>query len=250
MLTKIIATKKQEIQSLHLPNMEHVEHKSLYHAIKNRVNKIGVIAEVKKASPSKGIIKEDFHPIEIAKSYELGGADAISVLTDHTYFKGKREYLTEIKKATSIPIFRKDFILEKIQVDESKRIGADAILLIGEALTPSKLFELYEMAYLLGMECIVEVHSLETLQAILELFTPQIIGINNRNLKTFETNLDQTSKIAKFIPKESILVSESGITSFKDICNVKASGADAVLVGETLMKAVNQEIAIKQLLGV
>lgn len=250
MLNKIIETKKEEVAQLVLPPEESVNHVSFFNALRDPKNEVALIAEVKKASPSKGVIKANFDPIEIAKEYERGGADAISVLTDSHYFQGKREYIPAIKRAVSLPILRKDFIIDEGQVLESKRIGADAILLIAEALEASKLYELYQFATELGLDCLVEVHSSEALEGILSIFTPKIIGVNNRNLKTFEVTLEQTEAIGQSIPEGSLFVSESGIFTYDDIKRVKKAGAKAVLVGESLMRAETPSKGILTLFGV
>ncbi|WP_017755577.1 indole-3-glycerol phosphate synthase TrpC [Calidifontibacillus oryziterrae] len=250
MLNKILKTKKEEIALLELPTERRFSQYSLYKALKQKGKEVALIAEVKKASPSKGVIREDFDPISIAKDYQNGGADAISVLTDTVYFQGHRDYLTAIKNEVSIPVLRKDFIIDPIQIFESKRIGADAILLIGEAMEATKLFELYEQAYELGLECLVEVHSNQILEQILKIFTPKIIGVNNRNLATFETTIAQTESISTYIPKESLFVSESGIFTYEDIIRVAKAGAAAVLVGESLMRAETPLTGIQQLFGV
>lgn len=247
MLNKIVETKKEEIKVLQLPDQEDVVRISFYEALKNRTYEIGLIAEVKKASPSKGVIREDFHPVEIAKGYEAGGANAISVLTDRTYFQGAPEYLTNIKKETKIPALRKDFLIEHIQVEESRRIGADAILLIAEILEAQKLHELYLHAQELGLDALVEVYSQQSLENVLEQFTPNIIGINNRDLTTFTTSLEQTAKIAPYVPKEALLVSESAIFTPEDLEYVKEAGAQAVLVGESLMRNDSPEEGVRKL---
>lgn len=208
-----------------------------------------MIAEVKKASPSKGLIKEDFVPERIAKDYEAAQADALSVLTDFPFFQGKNSYLSDVKRAVSIPVLRKDFIIDSIQVEESKRIGADAILLIGEVLDPVQLHELYLEAGEKEMDVLVEVHDQTTLEQIVKVFTPDILGINNRNLKTFETSLEQTKQIASLVPKECLLVSESGIGSLEHLTFVKEHGAQAVLIGESLMRQHSQQKAIHALYG-
>jgi indole-3-glycerol phosphate synthase len=250
MLSKIIETKKQELNSLVMPEIQAAfSRKSLYQAIIQAKRRIGLIAEVKKASPSKGILREDFHPLEIAAEYEKAGADAVSVLTDQTFFHGSKDYLTEIKRNINIPVLRKDFIIDRKQIEESERIGADAILLIGEVLSPNQLHEFYVEAYERGIECLVEVHSVNTLEKILKIFTPKIIGVNNRNLHTFHTSVEQTVQLASLIPEESIFVSESGIHTASDIEIVKKAGADAVLVGEALMKSQDPKIVMDQLLG-
>ncbi|MEC1716729.1 indole-3-glycerol phosphate synthase TrpC [Schinkia azotoformans] len=249
MLNKIIETKKEEVAQLVLPPKESVKPVSFFNALQNTKNEVALIAEVKKASPSKGIIKENFDPIQIAKEYERGGADAISVLTDSRYFQGKREYIPAIKKAVSLPILRKDFIIDENQVLESKLIGADAILLIAEVLEASKLYEFYQFATELGLDCLVEIHSSEALEGILSIFTPKIIGVNNRNLKTFEVTLEQTETITSYIPEESLFISESGIFTHDDILRVKKAGAKAVLVGESLMRAETPAQGILTLFG-
>jgi len=248
MLEKILKTKQMEVKTLTLPaQLQKGKKTSLLQALSNPKRELGLIAEIKKASPSKGVIRHNFDPVQIAKEYENAGADAISVLTDQIFFQGHRDFLIRVKETVNLPILRKDFIVDRKQVEESVRIGADAILLIGEALPVTKLYELYEEAYERGLECLVEVHELETLEMILTSFTPKLIGINNRNLKTFHTSLMTTRKLGKFIPKESLLVSESGIHNYKDLQFVKESGACAVLVGEAFMREENVGEAIKKL---
>lgn len=249
MLNKIIETKKDEIKKLVLPDDEKLPHLSFYDALMYPKRELGLIAEVKKASPSKGLIKENFHPIDIALAYEKGGADCLSVLTDAPYFQGKREYLTEVKKSVNLPILRKDFIIDHIQIDEAKRIGADAILLIGEALEPSLLKELYQYATELTLDILVEVHDKQTLEQVLKVITPKILGVNNRNLKTFETNIQQLEDMVSYIPKDTLLVSESGLYTKEDLNIVQQYGAKAVLVGESLMRKEDQTLAIKELFG-
>lgn len=249
MLDQIIQTKKEEVRNLILPEDEKLQRVSFLNALLSSQRKVGLIAEVKKASPSKGLIKEDFHPVEIAKAYERGGADCLSVLTDAPYFQGRREYLTQVKKAVNLPILRKDFIIDAIQIDEAQRIGADAILLIGEALEPALLKELYQYATELSLDVLVEVHDQHTLDRVLKVITPKILGVNNRNLKTFETNIHQLEAMALTVPKDTILVSESGIHTNEDLQLVQQYGANAVLVGESLMRKDDQTLAIKQLFG-
>lgn len=248
MLETILAVKQQEIEKLYLPEEQSFPHHSLYESLKNAPFAAGVIAEVKKASPSKGIIREDFNPVRIAHDYNAAGVQAISVLTDQHFFQGHRDYLTNIKKVVDVPVLRKDFIIDSLQVAESAYIGADAILLIGEALEAEKLHELYLQAYELGLEVLVEVHNEETLTKVLNEFTPKILGINNRNLHTFETKLSQTERMAKLAPKECLLVSESGISSHDDLQKVAGYGAEGVLVGESLMRQKDIKEAVRQLL--
>ncbi|WP_181350665.1 indole-3-glycerol phosphate synthase TrpC [Thalassobacillus sp. CUG 92003] len=252
MLETILATKRQEIKLLGLPEAQEVHHYSLYDALKSAESSpflTGLIAEVKKASPSKGIIRDDFNPVIIAKEYEKAGAQAISVLTDQHFFQGHRDFLRDIKQTVQIPVLRKDFIIDPMQIEESARLGADAILLIGEALEAKQLHEFYQMAEGFGMEALVEVHAGSTLQAILNEFTPRIVGINNRDLTTFETSLDQTDKISGRVPKDSLIVSESGISYYEDIKQVREFGADAVLVGESLMKQESVKDGVSLLMG-
>ncbi|WP_368504498.1 indole-3-glycerol phosphate synthase TrpC [Alkalihalophilus sp. As8PL] len=249
MLKQIIETKRKELKELVQPNEINVLRKSLYKALATPKRSIGLISEVKKASPSKGVIREDFHPELIAKGYEEGGADALSVLTDQVYFQGHRDYLSAIKQLVDLPILRKDFIIHPIQIEESVRMGADAILLIAGVMPNKDLKRLYEEATATGLECLVEVHEKEELESLLELFTPAIIGVNNRNLKTFTTDLTQTELIGELVPKESLFVSESGIHTYEDLQKVRNAGANAVLVGESLMKADTPQKGIQTLFG-
>ncbi|WP_216829243.1 indole-3-glycerol phosphate synthase TrpC [Alkalihalobacterium elongatum] len=249
MLKKIIETKMEELDQLVLPPGIFVERKSLFKHLSLPNRKVGLIAEVKKASPSKGVIKENFHPVEIGKAYEESGADAISVLTDRTYFQGHRSYLTGIKEEVDLPILRKDFIISPLQIEESVRIGADAILLIAGIFEVEKLKELYMIAYEKGLECLVEVHSREELEEVLSVFTPKIIGVNNRNLKTFETSLEQTEQLSPLIPKDSLFISESGIHTHADVERVYKAGANGILVGESLMRANTPAAGIQSLFG-
>ncbi|MEG7281336.1 indole-3-glycerol phosphate synthase TrpC [Bacillus sp. 0909A] len=249
MLENIINQKKEEVKTLILPEEQPFEKRSFKEALADANRFIGLIAEVKKASPSKGLIKEDFVPERIARDYEAAQADALSVLTDFPFFQGKNRYLSDVKRAVSIPVLRKDFIIDSIQVEESKRIGADAILLIGEVLDPLQLHELYLEAKVKEMDVLVEVHDQTTLEQIVKVFTPDILGINNRNLKTFETSLEQTKQIASLVPKECLLVSESGIGTLEHLTFVKEHGARAVLIGESLMRQHSQQKAIHALYG-
>ncbi|MFC3882717.1 indole-3-glycerol phosphate synthase TrpC [Bacillus songklensis] len=249
MLKQIIETKKEEVKKLVLPEIQNVPKKSFYKALAAPRREVALIAEVKKASPSKGVIQPNFHPLQVASQYDKAGADAISVLTDEQYFQGSTDYLTLIKKNIERPVLRKDFIIDSRQIEESVRIGADAILLIGEALEPTQLQEFYEEAQEKGMDCLVEVHSTKTLEGILRLFQPNIVGVNNRDLHTFQTTIQQTIDIAKSIPSGSLLVSESGINHHRDIVRVKEAGAGAILVGESLMRKENQVEAVFELFG-
>lgn len=215
-----------------------------YKALKQ--DNISVIAEVKKASPSKSVICQDFHPVEQAKAYEEAGANAISCLTEEHYFQGSSDYLKAIRKNVSIPILRKDFIIDKYQIDEAKVIGADAILLIAAILDRDTMQDFYNYATDLGLHCLFESHNKEELEQCL-LCEAKICGINNRNLKTFNVDLNTTSMLAKYIPDDCIVVSESGIVSHDDMKNVRQNGVDAVLIGETLMRSGDISETMKQL---
>ncbi|MCA1030512.1 indole-3-glycerol phosphate synthase TrpC [Bacillus timonensis] len=247
MLNEILIEKKAEIETLAMPKQEEVTNYSLYKSLNNSSRKVALIAEVKKASPSKGVIRQDFEPIDIVNDYVQAKVDAISVLTDTKFFQGSKENLIEVKKRSNVPVLRKDFILHSRQIEESKRIGADAILLIGEILEDNQIHELYEEAYELGLECLVEVHSIKTVERVLNKFTPQIIGVNNRDLNTFNTSILHTKAISEIIPQNSLLVSESGIHSNEDVIKVCQYGANAVLIGEAIMKRKDIKLAIKQL---
>lgn len=203
---------------------------------------IGLIAEVKKASPSAGLIRENFDPVEIAITYESAGAACISCLTDEPYFQGKLEYLTAIRNAVSIPVMRKDFILDRYQVTEARAAGADCILLIAECLNDCEMRDLYFYASELGMECLVEVYDPENLDRVLKLEAP-LIGINNRNLKTFVTDLKHSTDLAVKVPDTTYLVSESGIRERSDVEHLLQFGVRGILVGETLMR--QEDIAAK-----
>lgn len=209
-------------------------------AIEARVaaGEAAVIAEVKKASPSKGVIREHFVPAEIAASYQAGGATCLSVLTDVEYFQGCDAYLTEAKAACTLPILRKDFCVDTWQVYESRMVGADCILLIVAALGDAALMELSSLALDLGMDVLVEVHDASELERALALRLP-LIGINNRDLRTFETTLDTTSSLLAQIPADAghTVVTESGIHTREDVMRMRAENVNAFLVGEAFMRA-------------
>ncbi|MFB6496862.1 indole-3-glycerol phosphate synthase TrpC [Bacillus haynesii] len=249
MLNQIIDRKREDILKIELPEDLKLPKRSFKQALLSPNRFVALIAEVKKASPSKGVIQEDFEPVKIAKQYEQAKADCLSVLTDTPFFQGRNSYLSDVKRSVSLPVLRKDFIVDSIQVEEADRIGADAILLIGEALEPQKLFELYQQAAEKGMDVLVEVHGEKTLEGILNVFTPEIIGVNNRNLQNFETSVGQTERMAKLVPSGTVLISESGIGKPEDLAFVKACGAQAVLVGESLMREPSQMEAVHALFG-
>ena len=205
-----------------------------------------VIAEVKKASPSKGLLRPEFAPAAIARSYEAGGAACLSVLTDRDYFQGTPEHLQEARSACTLPVLRKDFVIEPWQVYESRAMGADCILLIAAVLARQDMQGLEAAADSLGMAVLVEVHSGEELESALTLKTP-LIGINNRNLRTFQTRLETTLELLPHIPQERIVVNESGITQPQDVERMQAAGVRTFLVGEAFMRAAEPGKALADL---
>lgn len=209
---------------------------------------ISIIAEIKKASPSKGLIKSDFDPLRIAREYERSGAAAISVLTEEDFFQGSSEYLEQVKQAVRIPVLRKDFIFDPWQVWQSAYLGADAILLIAAVLSAEQMKSLRVLAGELNMDALVEVHDRDELESAL-VSGAQIIGINNRNLKTFEVDINMTGKLARAIPPGIAVVSESGINTADDMRYLKALNVDAALVGESLMKAECISAKMRELKG-
>lgn len=242
-LAEIIATKRLEVEAL-MPRAELLRAAALQRndfggflaALNRGPNRLGVIAEVKKASPSAGIIDPDFDPVRQAKRYLDGGASCMSILTDEPYFHGSLSYLTQISKFSDAPLLRKDFTIHEIQIHEASVSGADAILLIVAALDDEQLRRLYEEAKSIMLDVLVEVHDLREMDRALEIGA-DLIGVNNRNLKTFEVNLETTAELADEVPDDVLLVSESGIKSPEDAMRVLEAGANAVLIGETLMRA-------------
>jgi indole-3-glycerol phosphate synthase len=210
---------------------------------------VAVIAEVKKASPSAGVIRADFDPVAIAETYARHGAACISVLTDTPYFQGELAYLSQIRAAVAPPLLRKDFILDRYQLLEARIAGADAVLLIAEVLTGSELPRLLAQTRELGMEALVELYDAENLERVLDSGA-RLIGINNRNLRTFVTRLEHTLELAGRVPADCCLVSESGIKTRADVLRLQAAGVRAVLVGETLMAAPDIGRKLEELRGV
>lgn len=228
--------------------------RNFYTALTRPEGQLRVIAEVKKASPSAGLIRQDFDPVAIAKAYENAGAAAISCLTDQKYFQGSLDYLTQIKAAVKLPVLRKDFIVDPYQVYEAKAAGADAILLIAECLTEPVMMDLLILATELKLSILLEVHDLESLvQVQRHLKFPKngytLLGINNRNLKTMTTDLNHTIDLLKEVPDKSVLVSESGIRTHEDIQRLADHGVHRVLVGEHLMRQPDVGEALKALTG-
>lgn len=209
---------------------------------------IKLIAEVKKASPSAGLIRKDFNPVAIAKAYEKHGASCISVLTDKQYFQGDIDYLRQIRDAVDLPILRKDFIIDFHQLLEARAAGADAVLLIAECLTAEELKTLYGEACALDLTPLVELYDPDNLQAVFDAGAT-LIGVNNRNLHTFEVDLNHTLSLRKQVPDQCVLVGESGIRTHADVQKLEAAGVDAILVGESLMREPDIGAAVAALLG-
>ncbi len=256
-LEKILQTKKQEIATrsqstsievLRERTAEAATTRGFLSALQRKIanKEPAVIAEVKKASPSKGVIRADFHPAAIAASYEKGGAACLSVLTDADYFQGHEDYLQAAREACSLPVIRKDFIIDPYQVYEARAINADCILLIVSALSDEKLRGLYDLAIELGMDVLIEVHDREELERILPLNAP-LIGVNNRNLRTFETSLQTSIDLLPLVPENTLLVTESGIHTQNDVQQMREHNINAFLVGEAFMRAEQPGDALYQL---
>ncbi len=267
-LDKIVEQKKIEIAKLPAriiavgdlrdAMLEHGERRDFFAALKNpRVGDIGLIAEVKKASPSLGVICENFDPVRIAKEYEAAGASCLSVLTDEKFFQGSLDYLRQIRAAVKLPLLRKDFIIDERQILEAIEWGADAILLIVAILSDEQLQKFHSLAIEAGLAVLVEVHDEAELERALKI-SPALIGVNNRNLKTFKVDLSTTEKLAVKMEdgrwkmgktSAPLLVAESGIHTRADVERVKKSGAGAILVGESLMKNGDIKTKVRELIG-
>lgn len=209
---------------------------------------IKLIAEVKKASPSKGVIRADFDPVAIARTYEAHGATCLSVLTDEPYFQGRLDYLRQVRRAVNIPVLRKDFILDTYQLVEARVAGADAALLIAECLDDCQLRKLHNEALELGLTPLVEFYEPDNLERVLAAGA-QLIGVNNRDLKTFAVDLNHTIRLRQKLPRDCVLVGESGIHTRADVLRLEAAGVDAMLVGESLMREADIGAATDRLLG-
>ncbi len=219
-------------------------------AIADRIKagQAGVIAEIKRASPSKGVLRSDFKPAEIARSYAKGGAACLSVLTDVDFFQGSDAYLRQARAACELPVIRKDFIIDPYQVYEARAMGADCILLIVACLEDRQLCELNELAHHLGMDVLIEVHDSQELERALQVEN-RLIGINNRNLRTFEVSLDTTLDLLSRIPEQRIVVTESGILGPDDVALMRNNGVNAFLVGEAFMRAEDPGARLAELFG-
>ncbi|WP_210403698.1 indole-3-glycerol phosphate synthase TrpC [Cellvibrio sp. PSBB023] len=253
-LRKIIARKWEEIaerkaqvslDQLKIQAAQQTPTRGFVKAIENKIaqGKAGVIAEIKKASPSKGVIREHFVPDEIARSYEQGGAACLSVLTDVDFFQGADVYLQQARAAVSLPVIRKDFLVDEYQIYEARAMGADCVLLIVAALSPEKLAELNSLAQRIGLDVLVEVHDEQELDIALAL-PNKLIGINNRNLHTFDVTLDTTYKLLDKIGSDRIVVTESGILAPADVQAMRSKNVNAFLVGEAFMRADEPGIAL------
>lgn len=209
---------------------------------------ISFICEIKKASPSKGVIAENFNWLEIARDYEIAGANAISILTEPVFFQGDNRHLIDVANTVRIPILRKDFIIDGYQIYESKLLGADAILLIASILRPEEIKHFIKIADGLGLSCLVETHTEEEIISSLKAGA-RVIGVNNRDLKTFNVDINHTVRLRPFVPKDKLFVSESGISSSDHINKLKRIGANGVLIGEALMKKSDKKRALREFRG-
>lgn len=258
-LDRILTRKREEILDLrnqlgHSGLVEKIAATSpprgFFHALRSRISqrRAAVIAEIKKASPSKGLIRADFDPASLAQSYAQGQASCLSVLTDRDFFQGSPDYLIQARAACTLPVLRKDFLIDPLQVTEARALGADCILLIVAALGDAQMAELEAAALELGMDVLVEVHDGAELERALTLRTP-LLGINNRNLRTFETRLDTTLNLLPAIPTGKLVVTESGIHTPEDVETMRGAGVSCFLIGESLMRAPDPGVALKHLIG-
>lgn len=255
-LDKIVATKREEIRRAKesVPEVELRRRLAGAPPVRDffgglaAPGPIRLIAEVKKASPSKGVIRADFQPVEIARTYQRHGAASISVLTDQRFFQGSLEYLREIRAAVDLPLLRKDFVLDLYQVAEARAAGADAVLLIAECLDNHTLRTLHDEITVLGMTPLVELYEADNLPRVLDIGA-RLIGINNRNLRTFEVDLEHTLRLVRQIPADRVVVGESGIRTHADAKRLESAGVRAMLVGESLMREPDIGAAVDRLLG-
>jgi len=255
-LKEIVAKKKEKIvlAKQQLPEEELKSKVTVLPACRpfkeviSKPRQISLIAEIKQSSPSKGLIRQNFNLQEIARSYQEAGVQAVSVLTEEDFFGGNGLYINEVKNIITAPVLRKDFILESYQVYESRFLGADAILLIADLLTKDKLVELMQIADSLGLDYLVEVHDEKELKKVLSLKVP-IIGINNRSLRTLEVDFKTTEKLFTLIPRDKVVVVESGIKSYQDVLFLKILGASSVLIGTVFMEAEDIKKKVEEVMG-
>ena len=219
-----------------------------FHAALAAGNEVQLIAEVKRASPSAGLIRSDFDPVEIAKSYAESGAACISVLTDEAFFQGSLDYLRAIRSEVDVPLLRKDFVVDRYQLLQAREAGADCVLLIAECLSANELIDLHTQALELGLQTLIELFEPSHLEAVLATET-RLVGINNRDLKTFHTDLEHTIRMRQRVPKDRLLVGESGIRTHADVLRLGEAGVKAILVGESLMRQPDIKLATMRLLG-
>lgn len=258
MLRKIVEKKQEEIARLKMETTisalltatkEVQPTRGFRQALETSVRPVSVIAEVKKASPSKGLIRPDFHAVAIAQAYQAARAECLSVLTDESFFQGSLSYLRQIHEAVDRPLLRKDFLIDEIQIVEARAAGADCVLLIAAILERDAMRHLTQTAEELGMDVLVEVHDKRECELVFQAIEPKLLGINNRNLNTFQTDLSVTHELIAGLPASLTIISESGITTTADIEKVKQAGARAVLVGEHFMRQANVERAVIELVG-
>lgn len=256
-LSQIIDYKREEIDKRknELPQAEILKHISTgintrdFKSAISQPNRINLIAELKKSSPSKGILRKNFEPLEIAKIFEISDAQALSILTEDKFFAGNIGYLKQVKEVTSLPVLRKDFIIDAYQIYESIYYGADALLLIANLLSQEELKEFVGIAKSLNLEPMVEVHTQEDLEKVLTVPSIEVIGINNRNLSNFEVDLEISSHLKRYIPENKIVVSESGISSYEDVMYLRSLGVNAVLIGEAFMTAEDISAKVREVMG-
>ena len=250
MLDRIVEKTKERLENSEKSFKDSIDMSTIEHDFPFekalREKPIAIISEVKRASPSKGMIAEDFDYLAIAREYEKSGASAISVLTEPDFFKGSIRYLAEIAEEVNIPLLRKDFIIDDSMIYEAKASGASAVLLIAAILDDSQLREFIELAHSLGLSALVEAHDEEEIQRALKAGA-RVIGVNNRNLKDFTVDLNNSINLRKLVPEEIIFVSESGIKTAEDVSRLKENNIDAVLIGETLMRSDNKRELIQEL---
>lgn len=255
-LEKIMSRKREEIAAARLARPEAELRARLADApacrdfvgALRRPGRMRVIAEVKKASPSAGVIRADFDPVKIARAYAEAGADCLSVLTDEHFFQGHLDYLVAVREAVGLPVLRKDFLLDTYQVLEARAAGADCVLLIAECLDDCRMRELYFTARELGMDVLIELYDPENLDRVLKL-EPDLVGVNNRDLRSFVTDLEHSIGLSQRVPEGTVFVSESGIRTHHDVERLLGAGIRAILVGESLMRSPDVGEALRQLVG-